>query len=198
MCTIPTHSSILALSDEKNERLKTLIQNKVHEYLERAEKLKEHLTKSDEKRSRGAVAANGGGTGGVGGSGKGKKDGDDDDDNDPEVKKLRAGLTSTSLFVAFYSISTTLTRNFQPNRRNRDRNTKYQVGRCCRTRSSQRITQGGCHPTHQVPASLHREAYSMAWNPTIRSTGHGKELSRQGRRNGSQEHILQCQLGRSC
>jgi vacuolar protein-sorting-associated protein 4 len=64
----------------------------VDEYLDRAEKLKEHLAKSNEKRARSAVGANGKETGGSGGTGK-SKDGEGDDD-DPEVKKLRAGLTS--------------------------------------------------------------------------------------------------------
>lgn len=40
------------------------------EYLERAEKLKEHIAKSDEKRARTAVGANGKETGGSGGAGK--------------------------------------------------------------------------------------------------------------------------------
>jgi vacuolar protein-sorting-associated protein 4 len=58
------------LLDEKNDRLKSLIRNKVTEYLERAEKLKAHIEKSDEKRSRAAVGANGKETGGSGGGGK--------------------------------------------------------------------------------------------------------------------------------
>jgi vacuolar protein-sorting-associated protein 4 len=58
------------LLDEKNDRLKSLIKNKVDEYLERAEKLKEHISKADEKRARAAVGANGRETGGSGGSGK--------------------------------------------------------------------------------------------------------------------------------
>ena len=58
------------LSDEKNAKLKVLIRGKIDEYLERAEKLKEHLSKSEEKRARRAVGANGMSTGGSGGSGK--------------------------------------------------------------------------------------------------------------------------------
>lgn len=85
---------MMALKYEKNDRLKSLIRNKVDEYLERAEKLKEHIAKSDEKRARTAVGANGKETGGSGGSGK---KGGDEDDTDPDVKKLRAGLTSAIL-----------------------------------------------------------------------------------------------------
>ncbi|KAG8702676.1 Vacuolar protein sorting-associated protein 4 [Ceratobasidium sp. 395] len=85
---------MMALKYEKNDRLKSLIRNKVDEYLERAEKLKEHIAKSDEKRARAAVGANGKETGGSGGAGK---KGGDDDDTDPDVKKLRAGLTSAIL-----------------------------------------------------------------------------------------------------
>ncbi|KAF8531021.1 AAA-domain-containing protein [Gautieria morchelliformis] len=87
---------MLALKYEKNDKLKAMIRGKVTEYLNRAEKLKEHLSKSEEKRSRSAVGANGRETGGGGGTGKNKKE-DDDDDQDPDVKKLRAGLTSAIL-----------------------------------------------------------------------------------------------------
>ncbi|KAJ1310288.1 hypothetical protein OPQ81_007028 [Rhizoctonia solani] len=85
---------MMALKYEKNDRLKSLIRNKVDEYLERAEKLKEHIAKADEKRSRAVVGANGRETGASGGTGK---KGGDDDDGDPEVKKLRAGLSSAIL-----------------------------------------------------------------------------------------------------
>ncbi|KAF8758757.1 Cytochrome P450 sterol C22-desaturase [Rhizoctonia solani] len=61
---------MLALKYEKNERLKSLIRNKVTEYLERAEKLKQHIEKNDEKRARAVVGANGKETGGSGGAGK--------------------------------------------------------------------------------------------------------------------------------
>lgn len=59
-----------AYTDEKNDKLKAMIRNKVTEYLDRAEKLKIHISKSEEKRSRSAIGANGKETGGVGGSGK--------------------------------------------------------------------------------------------------------------------------------
>ncbi|KAG8882462.1 Vacuolar protein sorting-associated protein 4 [Tulasnella sp. 331] len=86
---------MMALKYEKNDNLKALIRGKIAEYLGRAEKLKEHLAAQDEKRTRSAVGANGQGTSGSGGSGK-KKD-SEDDDQDPEIKKLRAGLTSAIL-----------------------------------------------------------------------------------------------------
>ncbi|KAN0063146.1 Vacuolar protein sorting-associated protein 4 [Thecaphora frezii] len=86
---------MMAMKYEKNDKLKELIRKKFTEYLDRAEKLKEHLSKSNEDRSRRAVGANGADRG-VGGSTAGKKD-DDDDDVDPETKKLRAGLSSAVL-----------------------------------------------------------------------------------------------------
>ncbi|KAG8937243.1 Vacuolar protein sorting-associated protein 4 [Tulasnella sp. 419] len=86
---------MMALKYEKNENLKGLIRSKVNEYLGRAEKLKEHLSSQEEKRARNAIGANGKETSGSGGSGK-RKDADDED-QDPEVKKLRAGLSSAIL-----------------------------------------------------------------------------------------------------
>ena len=62
-------SNSRSFTDEKNDKLKTLIRGKITEYLERAEKLKEHLNKSEEKKARRAVGANGSSTGGPGGSG---------------------------------------------------------------------------------------------------------------------------------
>jgi hypothetical protein len=82
------------LTDEKNEKLKALIRNKFAEYLERAEKLKEHLSKADDKKAKAKVGANGASGGSQGPSGGGGKDGEDGDD--PEIKKLRAGLSSES------------------------------------------------------------------------------------------------------
>lgn len=55
---------------EKNPRLKDLIRSKMDEYLERAEKLKDHIASLDEKRARQAVGANGKASGGSGGTGK--------------------------------------------------------------------------------------------------------------------------------
>ena len=89
-------------TDEKNDKLKALIRNKFTEYLDRAEKLKEHLSKSDEKRSRAKVGANGSSGGssggaGVGGGGAGNGDAAGGDEIDPEVKKMRAGLSAAIL-----------------------------------------------------------------------------------------------------
>ncbi|CAG8687038.1 16351_t:CDS:2, partial [Acaulospora colombiana] len=68
--------------DEKNDKLRVLIRKKVDEYLDRAEKLKTHIAKANDKQA-GAVGSNGK----VSASGGGK----DVDGDDPEVKKLRAG-----------------------------------------------------------------------------------------------------------
>ncbi|KAF8525207.1 AAA-domain-containing protein [Hysterangium stoloniferum] len=84
---------MLALKYEKNDRMKALVRVKVTEYLERAEKLKAHLSKSEEKRSRSAIGANGKESGGGGGAGKKR----DDEDDDADTKKLRAGLASAIL-----------------------------------------------------------------------------------------------------
>lgn len=63
------HSPFTALTcvsvDEKNEKSKQMIKKKVGEYLERAEKLKDHLSKPTTKDGKPAAAsANGVGTGG--------------------------------------------------------------------------------------------------------------------------------------
>ncbi|GHJ83822.1 hypothetical protein NliqN6_0224 [Naganishia liquefaciens] len=81
---------MMAMKYEKNEKLKALIRNKFAEYLERAEKLKEHLSKTDEKKAKAKVGANGASGGSQGANGG--KEGEDGDD--PEIKKLRAGLSS--------------------------------------------------------------------------------------------------------
>ncbi|EJD04238.1 AAA-domain-containing protein [Fomitiporia mediterranea MF3/22] len=86
---------LLALKYEKNDKLKGLIRGKISEYLDRAEKLKEHLNKDAEKRARRAVGANGTASGGPGGSGKSK--GEDGEEDDPELRKLRAGLSGAIL-----------------------------------------------------------------------------------------------------
>ena len=84
---------MMAMKYEKNDKLKELIRKKFTEYLDRAEKLKEHLAKSNEDRSRRAVGANGADKG-VGGNTGSKKD---DDDVDAETKKLREGLSGAVL-----------------------------------------------------------------------------------------------------
>lgn len=85
-------------SDEKNDKLKELIRKKFTEYLDRAEKLKEHIAKSEEKRSRTKVGAAGStsasSAGGPDVKGSGGGGGDDDD---PEIKKLRQGLQGAIL-----------------------------------------------------------------------------------------------------
>ncbi|KAI6043776.1 P-loop containing nucleoside triphosphate hydrolase protein [Pisolithus marmoratus] len=83
---------MLAQKYEKNEKSKVLIRGKIDEYLSRAETLKKHLQSQEEHRGRRAVGANGT-VAGIGGKGK---DGGDDD-QDPELKKLRAGLSSAIL-----------------------------------------------------------------------------------------------------
>lgn len=55
--------------DEKNDKSKQLIRVKTEEYLNRAEKLKEHLSSMEEKRGRAAVGLNGSGSG-IGGGGR--------------------------------------------------------------------------------------------------------------------------------
>jgi vacuolar protein-sorting-associated protein 4 len=86
--------------------LKLIIRNKIAEYLGRAEKLKEHLAKNEESRSRSALGSNGAATSGVGGKTKGA------DDADEEVKKLRAGLSSALLehLLSFHSADFSLPR----------------------------------------------------------------------------------------
>ena len=52
-------ASHAAPPDEKNDKLRILIKSKVTEYLDRAEKLKVHLAKVDDKRAKSAIGANG-------------------------------------------------------------------------------------------------------------------------------------------
>ncbi|ORY26358.1 P-loop containing nucleoside triphosphate hydrolase protein [Naematelia encephala] len=82
---------MMAMKYEKNDKLKELIRKKFTEYLDRAEKLKEHIAKSEEKRTKTKVASGGG----AGGSQPGGPDVKDDDD--PEIKKLRSGLQGAIL-----------------------------------------------------------------------------------------------------
>lgn len=87
----------MSLVDEKNDKLKELIRNKFTEYLDRAEKLKQHLAQSkDDKGGRNAIGANGSEKGVGAGAGP-KKDGEGGDDQDAETKRLRAGLSSAIL-----------------------------------------------------------------------------------------------------
>lgn len=83
---------MLALKYEKNVKSKEMIRAKAGEYMERAEKLKQHLADGDSKRKKpGMVGANGSTTGG---GGKGKEG---EDDQDPESKKLRSALAGAIL-----------------------------------------------------------------------------------------------------
>ncbi|KAI1909141.1 Vacuolar protein sorting-associated protein 4 [Ophidiomyces ophidiicola] len=81
---------MLALKWEKNPKSKEMIRAKTGEYMERAEKLKNHLAGADNKKKPSAVGANGKV---AHGSGKGK----DDDDDDAETKKLRGALAGAIL-----------------------------------------------------------------------------------------------------
>lgn len=81
---------MLALKWEKNPRSKEMIRAKAGEYMERAEKLKNHLAGDDNKKKPSAVGANGKV---ANGSGKGK----DEDEDDTEVKKLRGALAGAIL-----------------------------------------------------------------------------------------------------
>jgi len=82
---------MLALKYEKNDRLKALIREKATEYMTRAEKLKEHIQKINDKKTKTAVGA-GGSNGSAGGK---RKDGEEEEDAD--LKKLRAGLSGAIL-----------------------------------------------------------------------------------------------------
>ncbi len=64
------HSRFVLHTDEKNDRLKALIREKATEYMTRAEKLKEHIQKINDKKTKTAVGA-GGSNGSAGGKGEG-------------------------------------------------------------------------------------------------------------------------------
>ncbi|KAL8892444.1 MAG: hypothetical protein Q9192_005610 [Flavoplaca navasiana] len=85
---------MLALKWEKNANSKTMIRTKASEYMERAEKLKNHLAEADKgnKKKPAAVGSNGKVSGG---GGKGKDD--DDEEADPDAKKLRGALQGAIL-----------------------------------------------------------------------------------------------------
>lgn len=77
--------------DEKNDKLKQLIRAKFVEYLDRAEKLKEHLGKVAQVEN-----ADGGGGSGKSTIGASSSKGDTDD-MDAETRKLRSGLSNVIL-----------------------------------------------------------------------------------------------------
>lgn len=86
---------MLALKWEKNAKSKEMIRTKASEYMERAEKLKNHLADQDKgnKKKPAAVGSNGK----VSGSGGKGKDDEDDGEQDPEAKKLRGALQGAIL-----------------------------------------------------------------------------------------------------
>eukprot|EP01102_Stenamoeba_stenopodia_P007640 TRINITY_DN2152_c0_g1_i1.p1 TRINITY_DN2152_c0_g1~~TRINITY_DN2152_c0_g1_i1.p1 ORF type:complete len:451 (-),score=113.56 TRINITY_DN2152_c0_g1_i1:88-1440(-) len=89
-----------AIKYEKNEKSKTIIRQKVVEYLQRAESIKEFLDKQNKKHAvavgptRGKSATKKAGNGGGGGKDGGK---DSDDEEDPEKARLQAGLEGAIL-----------------------------------------------------------------------------------------------------
>ncbi|KAF1362589.1 vacuolar protein sorting-associated protein-like protein VPS4 [Lizonia empirigonia] len=86
---------MLALKWEKNQKSKEMIRGKVAEYMERAEKLKQHLNQNDasNRKKPSAMGANGKS---AGGSGKAGKD-EDDSEQDADSKKLRGALSGAIL-----------------------------------------------------------------------------------------------------
>ena len=89
---------MLALKWEKNPKSKEMIRQKTAEYMDRAEKLKAHLSDADAKRKKpGMLGANGSSTGGTG---KGKENGEDGGNGaavDEDSKKLRSALAGAIL-----------------------------------------------------------------------------------------------------
>jgi vacuolar protein-sorting-associated protein 4 len=83
---------MLALKWEKNAKSKEMIRAKASEYMERAEKLKNHLAADDKKKKPGMVGANGSASGGGGGKGKGEEE-----EGDADSKKLRNALAGAIL-----------------------------------------------------------------------------------------------------
>lgn len=80
---------MLALKWEKNAKSKEMIRQKAGEYMERAEKLKQHLAENDGKRKPAAMGANGKASNGAG---KGEEN-----EEDAESKKLRGALQGAIL-----------------------------------------------------------------------------------------------------
>ena len=92
---------MLALKWEKNPKSKEMIRTKTAEYMDRAEKLKNHLADADAKRKPGMLGANGSSTGGAGkapGGGGGGGGGDAGGEQvDEDSKKLRNALAGAIL-----------------------------------------------------------------------------------------------------
>lgn len=85
---------MLALKWEKNPKSKDMIRQKAGEYMERAEKLKNHLAENDGKRKPAAMGSNG--SVGSNGGGKGTENGGDEE-LDADSKKLRGALAGAIL-----------------------------------------------------------------------------------------------------
>ncbi|KAI8358300.1 P-loop containing nucleoside triphosphate hydrolase protein [Mortierella sp. GBAus27b] len=96
---LPLYQSALeyfltALKYERNERVRETVRKKVVEYMSRAEKIKEHLAKLEDKPRKKAMTN----SNGSGGKGSKKKDNsDEDDDEDADTKKLKVALSSAIL-----------------------------------------------------------------------------------------------------
>ncbi|KAH8151722.1 uncharacterized protein LAJ45_04344 [Morchella importuna] len=82
---------MLALKWEKNPKMKESIRTKAAEYMERAEKLKTHLSENTNKKKPSKLGANGST------SNSGGKNDQDEDTMDPESKKLRGALAGAIL-----------------------------------------------------------------------------------------------------
>jgi vacuolar protein-sorting-associated protein 4 len=82
---------MLALKWEKNQKSKDMIRQKAGEYMERAEKLKNHLAEQDGKRKPAAMGANGSASNGAG------KSKDSPEEEDADSKKLRGALAGAIL-----------------------------------------------------------------------------------------------------
>jgi len=85
---------MLALKWEKNAKSKEMIRAKAGEYMERAEKLKNHLSEADGKRKKPSMVGSNGSS--TGGGGKGE-DGKEGEEVDADSKKLRNALAGAIL-----------------------------------------------------------------------------------------------------
>ncbi|TVY57585.1 Vacuolar protein sorting-associated protein 4, partial [Lachnellula cervina] len=85
---------MLALKWEKNAKSKEMIRAKAGEYMERAEKLKNHLSEADGKRKKPSMVGSNGSSTGGGGKGEDAKDGEE---VDADSKKLRNALAGAIL-----------------------------------------------------------------------------------------------------
>ncbi len=89
---------MLALKWEKNPKSKEMIRQKTGEYMDRAEKLKSHLSDADAKRKKpGMVGANGSSTGGTAKGKEAGEDGGGEANVDEDSKKLRSALAGAIL-----------------------------------------------------------------------------------------------------